>query len=136
MRSCARYVCCNMTSLQYSDTFTAPQSGALVRRGKDSRRGISAEESERHTSIHWGSHGDGLATDWYYDNSPVNVMHITNLTAESVAMDLESFSRHAGRSTITTDDVLLLARRNSDLHGIIKEFVDKKKATQAKGKSK
>lgn len=55
---------------------------------------------------------------------------------ESVAMDLESFSRHAGRSTITTDDVLLLARRNSDLHGIIKDFVDKKKAEKAKGKSK
>ncbi|KAI0129940.1 kinetochore component CENP-S-domain-containing protein [Xylariales sp. AK1849] len=55
---------------------------------------------------------------------------------ESVAMDLESFSRHAGRSTITTDDVLLLARRNSDLHGIIKDFVDKQKATTSKGKSK
>ncbi|ORY71243.1 kinetochore component CENP-S-domain-containing protein [Pseudomassariella vexata] len=55
---------------------------------------------------------------------------------ESVAMDLESFSRHAGRSTITTDDVLLLARRNQDLHGIIKDFVDKEKAAKAKGKSK
>ncbi|KAI1182492.1 kinetochore component CENP-S-domain-containing protein [Nemania serpens] len=55
---------------------------------------------------------------------------------ENVAVDLESFSRHAGRSTITTDDVLLLARRNGDLHSIIKDFVDKEKATKAKGKSK
>ncbi|KAH8652366.1 kinetochore component CENP-S-domain-containing protein [Xylariales sp. PMI_506] len=55
---------------------------------------------------------------------------------ESVATDLESFSRHAGRTTITTDDVLLLARRNSDLHGIIKDFVDKQKAGNAKGKAR
>jgi centromere protein S len=53
-----------------------------------------------------------------------------------VALDLESFSRHAGRSTITTDDVLLLTRRNSDLHDIIKEFVDKQKAAKAKGDGK
>ncbi|KAI1079368.1 kinetochore component CENP-S-domain-containing protein [Whalleya microplaca] len=55
---------------------------------------------------------------------------------ENVAMDLESFSRHAGRSTITTDDVLLLARRNHDLHAIIKDFVDEQKAAKAKEKSK
>ncbi|KAK6079415.1 apoptosis-inducing taf9-like domain 1 family [Seiridium cupressi] len=64
------------------------------------------------------------------------LMEMVWLQIESVAIDLESFSRHAGRSTITTDDVLLLARRNADLHGIIKEFVDKKKAVKAKGKSK
>ncbi|KAH8195700.1 hypothetical protein TruAng_010131 [Truncatella angustata] len=64
------------------------------------------------------------------------LMEMVWLQIESVAMDLESFSRHAGRSTITTDDVLLLARRNSDLHGIIKDFVDKKKATKGKGKAK
>ncbi|KAH8167537.1 hypothetical protein CIB48_g710 [Xylaria polymorpha] len=49
---------------------------------------------------------------------------------------LESFSRHAGRSTITTDDVLLLARRNGDLHSIIKDFVDQEKAAKAKAKGK
>lgn len=56
---------------------------------------------------------------------------------ESVAIDLENFSRHAGRTTITTDDVLLLARRNQDLHGIIKDCIDKEKAAKTtKGKSK
>lgn len=62
-----------------------------------------------------------------------------NLTlwVENVAMDLESFSRHAGRTTVQTDDVLLLARRNSDLHSIIKEFVDEKNAEKvSKGKGK
>ncbi|CAK7263388.1 MHF histone-fold complex component [Sporothrix epigloea] len=53
---------------------------------------------------------------------------------ESVAADLESFSRHAGRSTIMTDDVLLLARRNEDLHEILKELVDEQKATRLAGK--
>ncbi|KAK1770319.1 kinetochore component CENP-S-domain-containing protein [Phialemonium atrogriseum] len=53
---------------------------------------------------------------------------------ENVALDLESFSHHAGRTTVTTDDVLLLARRNQDLFGIIKEAVDQQKASKAKGK--
>lgn len=54
-----------------------------------------------------------------------------------MAIDLESFSRHAGRTTVTTDDVLLLARRNADLHGIIKDFVDEQKAAKvSKGKGK
>jgi hypothetical protein len=51
-------------------------------------------------------------------------------------MDLESFSRHAGRSTITTDDVLLLARRNQDLHSMIKDVVDRGKAAKARAKVK
>ena len=56
---------------------------------------------------------------------------------ENVAIDLESFSRHAGRTSITTDDVLLLARRNADLNGIIKDFVDEQKAAKvSKGKGK
>lgn len=51
---------------------------------------------------------------------------------ESVAVDLESFSRHAGRSTVKTEDVLLLARRNEDLHDILKEMVDERKAASTK----
>ena len=52
--------------------------------------------------------------------------------AENVAIDLESFSQHAGRTTVTTDDVLLLARRNMDLQGMIKDFIDKQKAAKIK----
>ncbi|KAK3945188.1 centromere protein S [Diplogelasinospora grovesii] len=55
---------------------------------------------------------------------------------ESIAIDVESFSRHAGRTTVTTDDVLLLARRNSDLHGMIKDEVDRLKAAKVKEKTK
>lgn len=62
---------------------------------------------------------------------------MSDRTAENVALDLESFSRHAGRTTVQTDDVLLLARRNADLHNIIKEFVDEQNAVKAsKGKGK
>ncbi|KAK3359839.1 kinetochore component CENP-S-domain-containing protein [Lasiosphaeria hispida] len=55
---------------------------------------------------------------------------------ENVATDLETFSRHAGRTTVTTDDVLLLARRNIDLHAMIKDTVDQQKAAKVKGKGK
>ncbi|KAL7797568.1 kinetochore component CENP-S domain-containing protein [Trichoderma ceciliae] len=47
---------------------------------------------------------------------------------ENVAIDLETFCNHAGRTTVTTDDVLLLARKNPDLHQIMKTFVDEIKA--------
>lgn len=60
----------------------------------------------------------------------------TDSDLENVALDLENFSRHAGRTTITTDDVLLLARRNQDLYAIIKESVDRRKAAKAKAKTK
>lgn len=43
--------------------------------------------------------------------------------------------RHAGRSTVNTDDVLLLARRNEGLGDLLKEFVDKEKAEKARSGS-
>lgn len=55
---------------------------------------------------------------------------------ENVALDLENFSQHAGRTTVTTDDVLLLARRNSDLHNLVKDCVDRLQADKAKAKAK
>lgn len=54
-----------------------------------------------------------------------------------MALDLESFSRHAGRTSVQTDDVLLLARRNADLYGIVKGFIDEQHAAKvSKGKGK
>ncbi|PVH73160.1 hypothetical protein DL98DRAFT_520104 [Cadophora sp. DSE1049] len=54
---------------------------------------------------------------------------------ENAAIDLEAFSRHAGRTTITTDDVLLMTRKNEALQGILKNFVEgeKAKVTKTKG---
>ncbi|KAH6845506.1 kinetochore component CENP-S-domain-containing protein [Chaetomium sp. MPI-CAGE-AT-0009] len=48
----------------------------------------------------------------------------------------QSISQHAGRTTVTTDDVLLLARRNQDLYSVIKDVVDREKAAKVKGKDK
>jgi hypothetical protein len=53
--------------------------------------------------------------------------------SRNVVLDLESFGRHAGQSTATTHDVLLLDRRNGDLHSIIKDFVHENNP-QNKGK--
>jgi hypothetical protein len=43
--------------------------------------------------------------------------------------------RHAGRSKINIDDVMLLTRRNEDLAKILKDFAEKEKAkVKAEGK--
>ncbi|KAL7267257.1 MHF histone-fold complex component [Rhizina undulata] len=55
---------------------------------------------------------------------------------ENVARDLESFARHAGRSTVNTEDVLLLARRNEGLGEVLREFVEDEARGKGKGKAK
>jgi centromere protein S len=53
--------------------------------------------------------------------------------------DLETFTKHAGRKQINSDDVLLLARRNEGLEVLLKSFVEelrKEKVTTGKGKGK
>ncbi|KAJ2964527.1 hypothetical protein NQ176_g10789 [Zarea fungicola] len=51
---------------------------------------------------------------------------------ENVAIDLESFANHAGRQTVTTEDVLLLARKNPDLQQLMKEYIDERKAERGR----
>ncbi|EED13449.1 apoptosis-inducing TAF9-like domain 1 family protein, putative [Talaromyces stipitatus ATCC 10500] len=46
---------------------------------------------------------------------------------ESVSQDLEAFAKHAGRSTININDVMLLARRNEGLESILRAFIDQQK---------
>jgi centromere protein S len=45
--------------------------------------------------------------------------------AANVAVDLEAFAAHAGRTTIKTDDVMLLTRRNEGLESIMMDFTQK-----------
>lgn len=49
-----------------------------------------------------------------------------------MAKDLESFAKHAGRSKIKTEDVLLLARRNDGLESILKQKIKEIKADNEK----
>lgn len=42
---------------------------------------------------------------------------------EITSADLESFAKHGRRSTVTPDDVKLLARRNESLEKNITEFI-------------
>ncbi|QKX55084.1 uncharacterized protein TRUGW13939_02176 [Talaromyces rugulosus] len=46
---------------------------------------------------------------------------------ETVSQDLEAFAKHAGRSTININDVMLLARRNEGLESILRGFADQQK---------
>ncbi|KAH0603655.1 uncharacterized protein H6S33_007314 [Morchella sextelata] len=55
---------------------------------------------------------------------------------ENVGRDLESFAKHAGRTTVNTDDVLLLARRNDGLEELLRGFVEKEVAAGKGGKGK
>jgi centromere protein S len=59
--------------------------------------------------------------------------------AESASKDLESFAKHARRTQINADDVLLLARRNDGLEALLKGFLDeyrKENGTAGKGRKK
>jgi centromere protein S len=47
---------------------------------------------------------------------------------EAITTDLLSFASHAGRTTITTDDVLLISRRNEALEGLMKGFIESENA--------
>ncbi|KAL2055901.1 hypothetical protein ABVK25_003543 [Lepraria finkii] len=51
---------------------------------------------------------------------------------ENVSTDLENFAKHAGRSTISTEDVMLLSRRNEGLEAVLKAYLDKQKVDKSK----
>ena len=46
--------------------------------------------------------------------------------------DIRGRRRHAGRSTISTDDVMLLARRNEGLEAVLKSYLEKQKGGKGK----
>lgn len=49
---------------------------------------------------------------------------------------LISYSRHAGRSTISTDDVMLLSRRNEGLETVLRSYMDKQNIGSSKRKKR
>jgi hypothetical protein len=68
-----------------------------------------------------------MGTSWF---EPLNraIIGMGLHGIENVSHDLESFAKHAGRSTINTSDVLLLARRNEGLEDVLKQEAKNLKA--------
>ncbi|KAM0435203.1 hypothetical protein ACHAPT_003293 [Fusarium lateritium] len=98
------------------------------------------EDRERLKAALWYAVGQIVDEQSLFRNRNATPQFIGALTElvwaqiENVATDLETFSNHAGRTTVTTDDVLLLARKNPDLHQIMKEFIDQAKADKEAAK--
>jgi centromere protein S len=59
-----------------------------------------------------------------------------NESVENISTDLEAFAHHAGRTTINTDDVLLITRRTEGLNAIMKDFIDREKAKKGVQKAR
>ncbi|MCJ1360120.1 MAG: hypothetical protein MMC33_010123 [Icmadophila ericetorum] len=65
-----------------------------------------------------------------YNATPQFIGSLTELVwtqIENVALDLEAFAKHAGRKTITVDDVMLLTRRNEGLESVLRAYLDEVK---------
>ena len=55
---------------------------------------------------------------------------------DTLVHELRSCGRHAGRSTISTDDVMLLSRRNEGLEAVLRNYLDKQNAGKSNGKKR
>ncbi|PHH59321.1 hypothetical protein CDD81_3390 [Ophiocordyceps australis] len=97
----------------------------------------SQDDRERLKSALWFAVGkivDEEALNRGMNATPQFIGALTELVwaqIENISIDLETFASHAGRSTVTTADVLLLARKNPDLQQIMQTYVDECKAQKA-----
>ncbi|KZZ96498.1 Histone-fold protein [Moelleriella libera RCEF 2490] len=97
---------------------------------------MADDDSERLKSALWYAVGQIVDEECLRRNRNATPQFIGALTemvwtqVENVAIDLESFANHAGRTNVTTEDVMLLARKNPDLQRIMGAFVDERKAVK------
>ncbi|KAJ8097509.1 kinetochore component CENP-S-domain-containing protein [Lipomyces tetrasporus] len=59
--------------------------------------------------------------------TPQYIAALTELVytqAVTLATDIESFAHHARRKVISTEDVLMMCRRNDGLRDVLEEFVE------------
>ena len=55
-----------------------------------------------------------------------------NVTSPHGISDLAIVCRHAGRNTVSVDDVMLLARRNEGLEAVLRSFLNKQQPGKGK----
>ncbi|KAK9236047.1 kinetochore component CENP-S-domain-containing protein [Lipomyces kononenkoae] len=59
--------------------------------------------------------------------TPQYIAALTELVytqAVTLATDIEAFARHASRKVVSTDDILMMCRRNDGLKEVLSEFVE------------
>jgi hypothetical protein len=121
-----RSVCAFSYIKHLLSSYLAPQKCPLVFRRANHRPRGSPLKHQCQSTVHRVSHRNGMGTIRFVscplavNYPPTNVCNL-----ESVARDLESFAKHAGRTQISTDDVMLLARRNEGLEALLRSYVEK-----------
>ncbi|KAF2130912.1 hypothetical protein P153DRAFT_421923 [Dothidotthia symphoricarpi CBS 119687] len=97
------------------------------------------EREERLKSALWYSIGqfvDEESLTMGLNATPQFIGALTELVYTQIAntaRDLETFSKHAGRKAINTDDVMLLTRRNEALESILRRELDTLRAAEGRG---
>lgn len=86
-----------------------------------------ATHDERLKAALWHAVGrivDTVAVDSSINASPTFIGGLTEMLAAKIstaATDIEAFAKHAGRSTVSSKDVVLLARHNDGLQEVLRE---------------
>lgn len=86
-----------------------------------------AATEERLKAALWYSVGkavDAVSLDQNVNATPQYIgglMELIHAKIATAATDLEAFAKHAGRSTINSSDVLLLARNNDALQSLLQD---------------
>mmetsp|Transcript_2702 Transcript_2702/g.3320 ORF Transcript_2702/g.3320 Transcript_2702/m.3320 type:complete len:100 (-) Transcript_2702:114-413(-) len=63
------------------------------------------------------------------------MQQVTSKQLEYIAEDLDAFSKHAKRTTIRPEDVLLCARKNPQMVESLKQMIPEKKTRKKKNSS-
>ncbi|KAL1297555.1 hypothetical protein AAFC00_006123 [Neodothiora populina] len=93
-------------------------------------QGDDVDKVERLKSALWHAIGgivDAISLNQDINASPEFIGSLTELVWNQIhtsGRDLEAFTKHAGRSTIDTKDVMLLTRRNEDLKTILQNSLE------------
>lgn len=102
----------------------------------DDNEAAAGEADERLKAALWYSIGQMVDDESIRSNTNATPQYISALTElawsqlESVAKDLEAFAKHAGRSQINADDVMLLTRRNEGLEAVLRSYLDNQRSNQ------